>query len=231
MRRTGVRTRLARGFLVTTLALGVVACAGPVPSPAATPAATSGSTSAGVPSPSGAGTSSGHGDASASPGLAASLAPVGGTILVDDALLALLPASIAGVPLTADPDTAEGLAGDPTLAIAAQGIGVATAFGPQASDGSADYVVATIVRLHPGTFSDGFFRDWRDSFDTAVCEQAGGVTGHAEAEIGGHPTWIGTCAGGVHTWHATLDDDGVIVSLQGAGPGRFGEQVIAGLTE
>ncbi len=135
------------------------------------------------------------------------------------------------MPLTADRDTAAGLAGDPALAVAAEGIGVATAFGPQASDGSADYVVATIVRLHPRTFSDGFFRDWRDSFDTAVCEQAGGVTGHAEAEIGGHPTWIGTCAGGVHTWHATLDDDGVIVSLQGAGPGRFGEQVIAGLTE
>jgi hypothetical protein len=164
---------------------------------------------------------------------AASQAPTGSSsaIVVDDALLALLPAQVGGVALTPDRETAAGLSADASLRVAVSDLAVATAFGPLASDGSADYAVITIVRLHPGAFSDAFFRDWRDSFDAAVCEQAGGVSGHAETEIAGHPTWIGTCAGGTHTYHATLEDDGVIVSLQGAGPDRFGEQVIAGLTE
>ena len=56
-------------------------------------------------------------------------------------------------------------------------------------------------------------------------------TGHAEAEIAGHQTFIGTCAGGVHTYHVHLPDRDVIVSMQGAGEGRFGELVVAGLTE
>jgi len=152
-------------------------------------------------------------------------------IAVIDALLALLPAEVDGVPLTPDWETAAELARDAALGAAVQSIAVATAFGPIASDGSGDYVVVTMVGLRPRTFSDGFFRDWRDSFDGAVCDQAGGVSGHAEAEIGGHPTWIGTCEGGVHTWHATLHEDTVIVSLQGSGAARYGEQVIAGLTE
>ena len=152
-------------------------------------------------------------------------------VAVDPSLLALLPAQVGGVALTPDGDTAAELAGDPTLGVAVRSIAVATVFAPLATDGPADYAVVTIVRLHPGAYSDAFFRDWRDSFDAAVCAQAGGVSGHAQADIGGHPTWIGTCAGGAHTYHATLQDDSVIVSLQGAGPGRFGEQVIAGLTE
>jgi hypothetical protein len=57
------------------------------------------------------------------------------------------------------------------------------------------------------------------------------VSGHAEATIDDHETWIGTCAGGVHTWHATLEDGAVLVSLQGAGTNRYGEQIVAGLSE
>ena len=89
----------------------------------------------------------------------------------------------------------------------------------------------TVARLKPGTFDELFFRGWRDTFDAAVCEQAGGVSGHAESDIAGHHTHIGTCAGGVHTYHVHLPASDVIVSMQGTGEGRFGEHVVAGLTE
>ena len=84
-----------------------------------------------------------------------------------------------------------------------------------------DYVVVTVARLKPGQFGDLFYRGWRDTFDAAVCEQAGGVDGRAEADIGGRQTFVGTCAGGVHTYHVHLPDSDVIVSMQGAGDGRF----------
>jgi hypothetical protein len=210
-------TAAASGFAIAMALLG---CGSPAPSP--------GGPSGVVSSPSHAPSSSvgqPPSDANGSP------AASGGSIVVDDGLLALLPTQVDGVPLTPDAETAAELAADTALSTALTSVAVATAFGPVASDGSADYVVVTVVRLQPRTFSDGFFRDWRDSFDGAVCEQAGGVQGHAEAKIGEHPTWIGTCAGGTHTYHAVLQDDTVLVSLQGSGEGRFGEQVIAGLTE
>jgi hypothetical protein len=88
----------------------------------------------------------------------------------------------------------------------------------------------TVARVKPGLFGDLFYRGWRDTFDAAVCEQAGGVAGHAEAEIAGRQTFIGTCAGGVHTYHVHLPDQDVIVSMQAVGDGRFGERVVEGLT-
>jgi hypothetical protein len=151
---------------------------------------------------------------------------------VDAGLLAVLPRTVAGMPLVADAETSAEIAADPSLAATADGIALAAAFGPLATDDTGgDYAVATVVRLRPDVFSDGFFREWRDSFDAGVCGQAGGVSGHAQAVLAGRTVWIGTCAGGVHTYHATLRDDTVLVSLQGAGPGRFGEQIMAGLTE
>ena len=71
----------------------------------------------------------------------------------------------------------------------------------------------------------------RDTFDTAVCEQAGGVDGRAEVEIEGRRTYVGTCAGGVRTYHVHLPDSDVIVSMQSVGEGRYGERVVAGLAE
>lgn len=156
----------------------------------------------------------------------------GATVIVDPGLLDVLPSSVAGVSVAADADTAAEIAADPSLTANVDALALAAAFGPLATDDAAgDYAVATVVHLRPGTFSDGFFRAWRDTFDAGVCEQAGGVDGHAQAELGGRTVWIGTCAGGVHTYHAVIRDESVIVSLQSAGPGRFGEQMMAGLTE
>jgi hypothetical protein len=109
-------------------------------------------------------------------------------------------------------------------------LAIAAAFGPPATDAVGDYVVVTVARLKPGLFGDLFYRGWRDTFDAAVCEQAGGVDGHGEAEIAGRQTFIGTCAGGVHTYHVHLPDHDVIVSMQAVGDGRFGEHVVEGLT-
>jgi len=152
-------------------------------------------------------------------------------VTVDDRLLLLLPSEVAGVPLNADPETAAQIAADPALAGSIASVAVAAAFGPMATDTTPDYVVVTLNRLEPGAFDDAFFRDWRTTFDEAVCGQAGGVVRHAEAEIEEHQTFIGSCAGGVRTYHTYLPASGVILSMQALGDGRFGERVVAGLTE
>lgn len=167
--------------------------------------------------------------ASASPAAAASQAA---GVIVDPALLDVLPDTIDGVPVTADLETAADIAAEGSIAPFVSAIALATAFGPVATDELADYAVVTVARLHPGTFSDLFFRGWRDTFDAGVCEQAGGVEpGTAETEIGGHRTFVGTCVGGVHTYHLYLPANDLIVSMQGVGPGRFAERIIAGISE
>ena len=152
-------------------------------------------------------------------------------IALSAALGARLPDAVAGVPLQPDEATANEIAGEPSIAPFVSGLAIAAAFGPPATDTIGDYVVVTVARLKPGLFGDLFYRGWRDTFDSAVCERAGGVEGHAQAEIGGHQTYIGTCTGGVHTYHVHLPAQDVIVSLQGAGDGRFGERVVEGLNE
>ena len=150
---------------------------------------------------------------------------------MDPSLLELLPDAVAGIPLQPDEATANEIAGEASIAPFVSGLAIAAAFGPTATDTVDDYVVVTVARLKPGLFGDLFYRGWRDTFDSAVCEQAGGVEGHAQAEIGGRQTYIGSCAGGVHTYHVHLPDQNVIVSMQGAGDGRFGERVVEGLNE
>ena len=163
----------------------------------------------------------------------ASPSTVAGAIQVDPTLLDLLPRDVGGVPLTADPETAAEIAADRALAGSVTDVAVATAFGPLSTgpDTAADYVVVTLARLKPTLFSVVFFRGWRDSFDAAVCAQAGGIDGHAEADIKGHETFITSCAGGVRTYHVHLPSSDVIVSMQALGEGRFGERVVEGLTE
>ena len=151
-------------------------------------------------------------------------------VTAEVALRDLGPDTNAGVPVQEVAATAADIAGEGSIAPFVSALAVASAFGPPPTETLPDYVVVTVARLKPGLFGDVFFRGWRDTFDAAVCEQAGGVAGHAEAEIGGRQTFIGTCAGGVHTYHVYLPDQDVIVSLQGAGDGRFGERVIEGLT-
>ena len=161
--------------------------------------------------------------------------PTGGSpgsgVTVDPTLLAVLPSTIAGVAITPDPTTAGDIAAEGSIAPWVSAIALATAFGPPATGTTTDYVVITVAKLRPGTFSDVFFRGWRDTFDQAVCAQAGGVAGNAETDIGSRHTFIGTCHGGVHTYHVHLATQDLIVSMQGAGDGGWPEQIVQGLTE
>ena len=196
----------------------VAACIPPRPSPSPPPSSSTPATPTFEPTSSA--------TAAGSPGATSSTG-----IVVDPSLLELLPDDVAGVPLEPDEATANELAGEPSIAPFVSSLAIAAAFVPPASDTLGDYVVVTVARLKPGLFGDLFYRGWRDTFDSAVCEQAGGVDGHAEATVGGRQTYIGTCAGGVHTYHVHLPAQDVIVSMQGAGESRFGERVIEGLNE
>ncbi len=194
--------------LAAAAAIALTACIPPRPSPTPAPVT----------------------EAPATPSMTASV-PASGSgstsgVVVDPTLLELLPADVDGVPLDADAETAAEIASDRSIEPFVSALAIAAAFRPDQSD----YVVVTVARVKPGVFSDLFFRGWRDTFDSAVCEQAGGVDGNAEADIAGRHTFIGTCAGGVHTYHVHVPGRDAIVSVQGAGPGRFGERVVEGLT-
>ena len=159
-----------------------------------------------------------------------SAAATSAAIVVDETLIDYLPIEVAGVALTSDPGTAGDIASDPDLAASASAITVAFAIAPGASVGD-DVAVASVVRLKPGVFDAEFFRSWRDSYDEAACEAAGGTAGNAQAVIGGRATDIGTCAAGAHTYHVYLEASNVIVSVTSVGELRLGEQIVAGLRE
>jgi hypothetical protein len=194
------------------MSLAVAACIPPRPSPSVTPPPpTPAATPVATPVP--------------------PTATASGGVAVDPALLDVLPGQVAGLPVTPDLETATEIAREGSIEPWVSAIALATVFGPPATDASTDYVVVTVAKLRPGTFSDGFFRQWRDTFDAGVCQQAGGVERNAESDIAGRHTYIGTCTGGVHTYHVHLAKDDLIVSMQGAGGAGWPEQIVTGLTE
>ena len=155
-----------------------------------------------------------------------SLASPSAGIVVDPSLLDALPTSLDGIDRSADADTATEIAASPDLAPSVSTIAVAI------YPSTTDYAVVTVAGLRPGVFDDAWFRDWRDSFDTGVCGQAGGVDlGRSEMEIGGRTVFRSTCAGGTVIYHARLEATDAVVSIQGSGVKDLGRQVIAGLTE
>jgi hypothetical protein len=145
-------------------------------------------------------------------------------VVPDATLLVVLPPAVGGFLAQADPARDAELAGSPDLAGVATGLATALYIDPTLGD----FAYATVVRLREPTLDDPTYAAWRASFDEGACSQAGGVDGHAEAVIGGHETYIGTCAGGVRTYH-TLLDGGLLVSVSSLGEARLGEQVIGGL--
>jgi hypothetical protein len=211
-RRRGLLSRRRRGLLssaVLVIAVASAACGSLTPAPSGLLTAPPGDP--------------------ASPPVVASAPASAVAVGVDGSLLDILPATIDGAVMTPDAETAAGIAADvsedPSLANDMDALAVALYAGRD------DYAVVTVTRLRQGPFGDDYFRDWRDSFDQAVCAQAGGIDGHAEAPLGGRTTYIGTCAGGVRTYHLRLEGPDRIVSLQALGEARFGEQIVAGLTE
>jgi hypothetical protein len=207
------RGLVAAGLVIIVVVAGVV-LAGPWVRDTAAPGA-SPPTAAATPGPSASGTDP----------LAAPTTGTGATV-VDATLLDLLPMTVAGATRRADAASAERIAADPALATTVAAVALAL------YAGDAGYVVATVSRLRPGVFGADFFRDWRETFDRAVCEQAGGVdVGHSEIVIDGRPAYRSSCVGGVIIHHVHLADRDVIVSLQGAGSADLGRLVVADLAE
>ena len=157
--------RLAIGSIV--LSLGVVACGGTSGAPRQTPEAPS--NTAGIPLP------VVPTDASTAPGSSPSPTPPDGTspVLLDPDLLDILPADIDGVPIEESADEAAVALADPGLPRIASGLDTGVAVDPA----SANLVLAYVVRLRDGAFTDNDFRQWRDSFDEGACAAAGGVVG------------------------------------------------------
>ncbi len=145
----------------------------------------------------------------------------------DDSLLALLPADIDGLTFEPDPDALADL-DVKALGIAADRIAIAVISDVE----SGELAVTSVLHLRDGAFGDAFFRSYRDSYDVAACEPAGGKAGNAEAQIGGHQTFIGTCGSGGHTYHVYLPDQQAIVSVVSVGETRrFGERIVEGLRD
>ena len=182
------------------------------------------------PSPSASGTGTATGSASIAPsaGQLASVPPAG-SVFVDPTLLSILPPDVAGVPMQPSAETAAQIALDPSIAADVEAIAVAVAVSA-GSSASEDLVIVSVVRLRPDVFEETFFRGWRDTYDAAACEPAGGLRGNAEAEIDGRQVFIGSCANGGFTYHLRYGED-VIVSLTSLGERRFGEQVVQNLGE
>ena len=161
-----------------------------------------------------------------SPSALGTPAPVDGAVAVDASLLDVLPTTAAGVERRDDPETAADIAASDGLADDIDAVAVALYI---ADD---DYAVATVVRPHPGVVDDAWFRDWRDTFDAGVCEQAGGVsTGRSEIPIDERTVHRSTCVGGVVIHHVYLPEAERLISIQGAGSSDLGRAILDDLTE
>lgn len=146
-------------------------------------------------------------------------------VVLDRALLAILPETVEGIPVTEDIDEAAKALGDPGLGRIASAVHAAVAV----DAGTGNLVYAWIVRLRPGVFGAEAYRQWRDSYDEGACAGAGGVVGRAEAEIGGRNTFVTSCVAGLHTYHVWLEEESVMISASAVGEGQFGEKLIEGL--
>jgi hypothetical protein len=150
---------------------------------------------------------------------------------VDPTLLAVLPAEIEGQALRPDAETAAEIAATDDLAPDVEAIAVGLYIAAGTSNAE-DLAIVNVVRLRPGVFGDAWYRSWRSTYDEGACQVAGGVSpGAVQSTIAEHETHIGTCQGGVHTYHVRLVDPDRVISITAAGEGRFGERVVAGLTE
>jgi hypothetical protein len=144
-------------------------------------------------------------------------------LAVDAGLLRVLPPTAGKVTMTADPENATQLIGDPTLGATASGLAVA-----RYATGD-DIMVVSVMQLRPGIFSDGFYETWRKEYDGSACQPAGGTTGAEQVEmIGSLVVHVGACTDGATTYHTVLDGD-VLVSAIAVGAGTLGHDVMAGL--
>ena len=155
---------------------------------------------------------------------APSASATGAQPVEDPALLGVLPAAVDGVPVAIESIAFQDALADPGFSSAVE----AAAFAVVVD--ASDLASAVVAKPHPGTFSDAWYADWRATYDRGACSQAGGLAATTETELGdGRFLFVGTCSGGLHTYHTWLPGRGVVVSAFGLGERRLGEQLMAGI--
>jgi hypothetical protein len=146
-------------------------------------------------------------------------------LVLDPSVLGVLPESVSGIRVEESADAAAEALTDPNLPAIATALDSAVAV----DAGSGNLAYATVVRLRPDALDDGKYRDWRDSYDEGACSASGGVVGRAEAEMDDRTVYITSCAAGLRTYHAWLDEQDILISVSSLGEGRFGELLMDNL--
>jgi hypothetical protein len=144
-------------------------------------------------------------------------------VLIDPAVLDVLPPSVDGAPVQEDAEEAAKLVSTIDVGRVAEAADAGVAV-----DGS-NLVVAWVVRLREGAFGEEAFQQWRDSYDEGACSAAGGVVGRAQAELGGRNTYLTSCVAALRTYHVWLEDEDLLISASSVGERRFGEKLMSTL--
>ena len=197
------------------LALAVAACGATLPSPPPTHAATPVGPPATLPPP--------ETSPPSTPAVTSAPPSSGAAVVRDDSLLAILPADIDGAPVTVEEDSFAEAAADVAFSGNVDRAAFAVVTTPT------DLASGVVAQLRDAVFDDGFFADWRETYNEGACAQAGGVATNAETTLDGRMVYITTCAGGMLVYHTYLEERDAIVSLFSLGEGRFGERLIRGL--
>jgi len=200
---------------VALVAAAIAACQ------ATSPSATGPSTSAGV------SLSGGTPQPVLTLGPPPSQTPPDGTspVTLDPTVLAFLPQSVGGVPVTESVDEATQALDDPSLPRIASAMDAGVAVDAR----NGNLVYAWVVRLRPDRFTDDVYGQWRDSYDEGACSGAGGVVGRAEATIDDRTVYITSCVQGLRAYHVWLKDQGILISASAIGDGKFGELLVDNL--
>ena len=148
-----------------------------------------------------------------------------GPVALDPSLLAFLPRTVGGLPVAESPEGDSDILADDVLPTIASAAVSAIAVDADAQELAFVYV----IRLLPDAFNDDVFRDWRDSYDAGACADPTQVVGTAEADVAGNHVFIGTCAGGLRTYHTWLKAKGILISISSTGDKRLGLVLLGNL--
>jgi hypothetical protein len=145
-------------------------------------------------------------------------------VRIDSSLLAVLPEEVAGLSVLESSDAEIDAQANGSLASLSDGVAGALAIDP----GTADFVLADVVRLRPNALTDAIFQQWRESFDKGVCLESG-VIGQAQGQIGGRTVFVGTCGNGFRTYHTWIADKNLLVSASAGGKRELGRLLFEAL--
>ena len=164
--------------------------------------------------------------ASASPGVSPGDSPgASPAVPINSGLLAILPPSVGGQPLTEVPEVEANLVTDPNLIANAAGLAVALGI----DVGSGEFAYVAVIQLKPLVFGNAYFSSWRQSYDEGACSQSNGLKSTGTATIAGRQVFTGICNGGAETYHVHLAGPDRLVSITSVGTTHFGAIVLAAL--